>query len=155
MEPGLREPHRDDRHEQRRAEHQRPADRPRAAQLAGERAALGVAERRTSDDREQQLEVGGAQRAARRETNANTSTASSAGRRSPARTRGVGRSPARSTAITAVAAGSSADDDRAVRGGPVVQRQRGEQREADDDAGGDDRQRAPLRAGRPRLRESP
>ena len=97
--------HGDDRHEQRRAEDQRPADRARAAEVARERAALGIAQR-DEHDGEQQLEVGRCAALRRRTRTRTTSTATVPAALASQNAR-LGRSPARSTAITAVAAGAS------------------------------------------------
>jgi hypothetical protein len=114
---------------------------------ARQHAALRVGER-ADDGARQQLEVGhadaadalrGDERQHRDETAAGRDP--EAQRRPLARTQhGEHGGPGR----------EQRDHDRAVGGVDVAQRERGEQREADDDAEHHDRQRPPLRATRPR-----
>ena len=132
------------REAERQREQQRPADRLRPAERARERAALGVGER-AQHGRDQQLDVGEPDRPepSRRDEREHRDEPEAAASQNPRE----GDSPARSTANTAVqAAGSSADHDRAVGGVDAAQRERREEREADDDPERDDGERAPLGA---------
>jgi hypothetical protein len=137
-----------DRHGDGQREQQSPADRTGAAELAGQRAALGIPEP-AQCHRRQQVQVGGREstvhRAGRRQEREDRQQAADA--RQPEQ---------RGRAFTGPQhrehrghGGQQGDDDRAVRRGLCGERQRGEQREPDHDAGRDHREPPPLRAGRP------
>ena len=108
-------------------------------------AALGVADR-AERDRAEHEQVGaadaGALRGREREHGA------PARPRWPPRTRAEGRSPARATAITAVAAGSRPTITALWRRGQLAQRERGQQREAEDHAERHEREPRERRRGR-------
>ena len=141
--PWRRQRRRED--EERRGEHERPADHLPAAVAARERAAFRVPEG-GGGDRGEHEQVGGREAV----------HALGDGEHEDGDEAGGGREPERAAGTLTGAqdgehggrGGQQADDHAGVGGGEVLERDRGEQREADHDAEGDEREaRQVLRAG--------